>query len=123
MTFAIEAMDDAEVMQELVDLQTGFTEQDFVDLEHHLKLRAACLHWTGDPLKQPPRSVLACARLVVEARHAYHAIGRRLSELATNGFWYCISCESVCDRIEGENGQPARCSKCSSHRIHFSRLE
>jgi hypothetical protein len=60
----IEAMTDAEVMAELQRLQSRFTEDAFDELEMWLKVVAAVLHWTGDPLKQPARTVLAGARQV-----------------------------------------------------------
>lgn len=61
----IEAMTDAEVMAELSHLTKGFTDADYDRLEDQLRLRAAVLGWTGDPLKQPAGSVLASARAVV----------------------------------------------------------
>lgn len=66
----IEAMTDNEVMQELWALQGDFTEQDFDQLECNLVIRAGCLGWTGDPMQQPPRSVLASAREVIAKRSA-----------------------------------------------------
>lgn len=62
----IEAMTDGEVFQELEALNEKFSDAEFDTLEQQLKLRAASLHWTGDPFKQPPRAVLACARLVID---------------------------------------------------------
>jgi hypothetical protein len=60
----IEAMMDHEVLAEIEQLELTFKEIDFVRLEGELQLRAACMGWTGDPLKQPPRSVLAAARKI-----------------------------------------------------------
>ena len=64
----IEAMTDNEVIQELLQLQESFTDDDYTRLEFHLALKAGCLGWTGDPICQPPRSVLACARTVQAER-------------------------------------------------------
>ena len=61
---SLDTMTDAEVMDELRDLQQSFADSDFDALESELHLRAAVLGWTGDPLRQPPRSVLASARSV-----------------------------------------------------------
>lgn len=61
-------MTDDEVMAELSSLQQGFSESDFDQLEAELKLRAAVLGWTGDPLKQPSRTVLAAARAAMKAK-------------------------------------------------------
>jgi len=36
------------------------------------------------------------------------------------GFWFCRDCDGICDRIEGEHGQPARCSLCGSHRLEYN---
>jgi hypothetical protein len=38
-----------------------------------------------------------------------------------SGFWYCLDGEHICERMEGENGQPAHCSQCGSHRIEWNR--
>lgn len=35
------------------------------------------------------------------------------------GGWHCHDCNAFCDRIEGEQGQPARCATCGSPRIRF----
>ena len=64
----IEAMTDAEVMAELQRLQSRFTEKDFDLLENLLCIQAGCLCWTGDPLKQPARSVLVCVRMVLKEK-------------------------------------------------------
>ena len=42
------ALSDAELI-ELADL----TDAEFDELENQLALRAACLGWTGDPMRQP----------------------------------------------------------------------
>jgi hypothetical protein len=39
-------------------------------LEGELRLRASVLGWTGDPLKQPQRAVLASARAVLAEKEA-----------------------------------------------------
>ena len=69
MSFEIDAMTDAEVLAELTEHQRKFREEDFQRLEWRLKLRAACLGWTGDPLKQPPRSVLLEVRYLMALRN------------------------------------------------------
>lgn len=65
---AISDMLHAEVMAELETLNEDFGPGDYARLESELNLRAAALHWTGDPLRQPPRVVLAAARVVVAQR-------------------------------------------------------
>ncbi len=55
---------DHEVLAEIEAWQPFFGEVDHVRLEGELRLRAAIMGWTGDPLKQPPRSVLAAIRKV-----------------------------------------------------------
>lgn len=37
----------------------------------------------------------------------------------TEGYWYCYDCEKVTEREEGEQGQPAHCLFCRSHRIRY----
>ena len=64
----IEAMIDAEVIAEIDAWDPVFGEVDRVRLESALQLRAAVLGWTGDPLKQPPRTVLAAIRRIKGSR-------------------------------------------------------
>jgi len=47
-------------------------------------------------------------------------IKAKLSELFKDGYWFCLGCESRCERIEGENGQPSYCDQCGSHRIKWN---
>lgn len=44
---------------------------------------------------------------------------RQITDVLNNGSWQCDDCDSFCDRIEGEHGQPAHCHRCGSHRIKF----
>lgn len=39
--------------------------------------------------------------------------------LERGGGWWCYDCESECERMEGEQGQPATCGRCGSHRIQY----
>lgn len=50
---------------ELTELGRQFTDADYTRLENDLRLRAAALHWTGDPMQQPVEVVLAVARRIV----------------------------------------------------------
>lgn len=63
-------MSTREVLEELDALRDCFMPADYERLEGELLLRAAALQWTGDPLKQPPRGVLAAARAVKERQPA-----------------------------------------------------
>jgi hypothetical protein len=45
---------------------------------------------------------------------------RKLQSMYTEGFWDCKDCQAPCDREEGENGQPAHCHRCGSHRIKWN---
>ena len=44
----------------------------------------------------------------------------RLARIFAEGFWYCYDCDCRCERIEGEQGQSARCERCGSHRIEWN---
>jgi len=59
-----------EVIAELGRLTAIFTEADYDRLENALVLRSYVLGWTGDPLKQPAETVLACARQVLAEKTA-----------------------------------------------------
>jgi len=55
-----------------------------------------------------------------ELHETRRRILRRLYHKFKNGFWYCNDCESTTEREEGEQGQPAHCEKCGSHRIEWN---
>ena len=57
------ALSDAELI-ELADL----TDAEFDELENQLALRAACLGWTGDPMRQPLETVAATVRGIISKR-------------------------------------------------------
>ena len=59
-----------EISAELDALSAQFTDRDFDELESRLRIRAASLGWTGDPMKQPPEVVLAESRAVIRDRQA-----------------------------------------------------
>lgn len=60
----------ADQAAELAELNSQFCDADFDRLEHELKIRAAALGWTGDPMKQPTETVLAVARQVLASKSA-----------------------------------------------------
>ena len=64
----VECLREFEIVEELRRLNAQFSDADFDALETNLVLRAYILGWTGDPLKQPPETVLAAARQVLEER-------------------------------------------------------
>lgn len=57
------ALSDAELI-EAADL----TNAEFDELENQLALRAACLGWTGDPMRQPLETVAAIVRGIISRR-------------------------------------------------------
>lgn len=59
-----------DVTTELDSLSSQFTHRDYDELENRLKLNAACRGWTGDPMKQPPETVLEIAKAVLRDRSA-----------------------------------------------------
>lgn len=60
---ALLALSDAELM-EAADL----SDEEFDELENKLALRAACLGWTGDPLRQPIEVVASIVRNIITNR-------------------------------------------------------
>ena len=46
-----------------------------------------------------------------------HQLQRRIEHVLMEGFWFCTDCDAMCDRIEGENGQPAHCDRCHGPHI------
>lgn len=45
-----------------------FSDAEFDELENQLALRAACLGWTGDPMRQPLETVAAVVRGIISKR-------------------------------------------------------
>ena len=45
---------------------------------------------------------------------------RKIESVFATGFWFCNDCDCMCERIEGEQGQPAHCATCGSHRIEWN---
>ena len=60
---ALLALSDAELI-EAADL----TDAEFDELESQLVIRAACLGWTGDPMRQPLETVAATVRGIISKR-------------------------------------------------------
>lgn len=60
---ALLSLSDAELI-EAADL----TDAEFDELENQLALRAACLGWTGDPMRQPLETVAAIVRGIISKR-------------------------------------------------------
>ena len=60
---ALLSLSDAELI-EAADL----TGAEFDELENQLALRAACLSWTGDPMRQPLETVAATVRGIITQR-------------------------------------------------------
>ncbi len=52
---------------ELIEL-ADLTDAEFDELENQLALRAACLGWTGDPMRQPLETVAAIVRGIIAQR-------------------------------------------------------
>lgn len=60
---ALLSLPDAELI-ETADL----TNAEFDELENQLAIRAACLGWTGDPMRQPLETVAAIVRGIIAKR-------------------------------------------------------
>lgn len=52
-------------------------------------------------------------------RTAQPRLGARLELALTTGGWWCHDCQSHTERIESEQGEPASCAGCGSHRIEY----
>lgn len=60
---ALLLLSDAELMD-----SADLTDTEFDELERQLALRAACLGWTGDPMRQPLETVAAIVRGIIAKR-------------------------------------------------------
>lgn len=47
-------------------------------------------------------------------------IKAKLTDVFSNGFWFCLDHDGRCERVEGENGQPSHCDECGSPRIKWN---
>jgi hypothetical protein len=71
------------------------------------------------PMPRPPLPPELIAQ-EDRSREIRAKLKHQLDVLLTEGFWICSSCEQICDRIESDNGQPASCSTCGSHKITWN---
>lgn len=46
-------------------------------------------------------------------RHSF----RLMRWVASVGGWWCLDCQEPTERVESDQGQPAGCSRCGSHRV------
>ena len=60
---ALIALSDADLIE-----SANLTDAEFDELENQLALRAACLGWTGDPMRQPLETVAAIVRGIITER-------------------------------------------------------
>jgi hypothetical protein len=58
------------------------------------------------------------ASMLTEYEHG-QLLKEKIESVMLTGFHFCRSHEGICDRIESEQGQPACCSVCGSHRIEY----
>lgn len=45
---------------------------------------------------------------------------RKLGTLFAEGFYFCLDGQHPCERIESDQGQPPKCSRCGSFRLQFN---
>ena len=79
----------------------------------HLPLRN---HRIVTPVPLPPRRPLPPAQ---PSHSDLAAKLRRFLAVSVFGGWFCQDCQDLCERNEGEQGQPAHCHKCGSHRLQY----
>jgi len=60
---ALLALSDAELVE-----SAELTDPEFDELENQLVIRAACLGWSGDPMRQPLETVAAVVRGIISKR-------------------------------------------------------
>lgn len=60
---ALIALADADLIE-----SADLTDAEFDELENQLAIRAACLGWTGDPMRQPLEIVAATVRGIISKR-------------------------------------------------------
>lgn len=57
---ALLALTDSELLE-----KADLCDAEFDELENQLALRAACLGWTGDPMRQPLETIAAIVRVIL----------------------------------------------------------
>jgi rubrerythrin len=67
--------------------------------------------------------IIAKIEVTRRERDLARATKEKISELFSAGFWFCRDCNRVCERVEGEHGQPSHCARCKSYRVEFSGIE
>lgn len=46
-------------------------------------------------------------------------LNARLQLALNGGGWWCHGCQSETERLESDQGEPASCGSCGSHRIEY----
>ena len=67
----------------------------------------------------PASSRRECQAEATRQRHLAE-LKSNLAKIFADGFWFCHDCDTKCERIEGEQGQPAHCDRCGSARIDWN---
>lgn len=52
---------------------------------------------------------------------AGHQLRTTLTQMFSTGFWYCEDCRRSTERVESDQGQPAKCGRCGSVRIEWKK--
>jgi hypothetical protein len=47
-------------------------------------------------------------------------IKRNLIELIRDGYWFCLTCDSIIEPVDGEQGRSNHCPKCQSTYIFWN---
>jgi hypothetical protein len=71
---------------------------------------------TPYPMPRPPRPPQSPALSDTLA----HNLQRSVEQALMFGFWSCGSCNCKCERVEGEQGQPAHSNCCQSPRLTWN---
>jgi len=73
------------------------------------------------PLPRPrPPVVIDLGEITIEEAVNEVQLLDRLERALTEGFWFCVDGGHTCERIEGEQGQPAHCSVCARTRLEWN---
>lgn len=42
-----------------------------------------------------------------------------LGEASASGYWRCLDCDAINSREESDQGEPAQCGRCGSHKLRY----
>ncbi|MGH7979970.1 MAG: hypothetical protein ACREE6_11395 [Limisphaerales bacterium] len=71
------------------------------------------------PMPRPRPTAPGVEEMEAKADQIREKLRRKIDAILLYGAWHCHDCDSFCERIEDDHGQPAHCHRCRSHKLYL----